>query len=497
MKEKKHIDRIFQERFKDFEVAPSDAVWVNIKTQLNQKKKKRNAVFIWWRYTGVAALLLLFLTIGRVYFNSTNSATPTNQVVDTKKTILSTENNTNNIEQVEQEGKQINANKKNNEPEIAKKNKKEHHTSTNFASSSAIANANAPSNTSISNTNNSNPERPKKDVAKAALIGQNNSIAVASNEKSKTDPIIDNTKNSSNNINKKQGGMDNDFLIANTKDQIDSTTIITLETKLRSIEEALAEAKNSNEEENPSNSKWSLAPNAAPVYFNSLGKGSSLDSQFNNNSKSGEINMSYGVTVGYTIAKNLKIRSGVNKVNLGYNTNDVIIFESLGSSINTGSSIKNIATMPPTPLNYEVGSRMSIISKESLKTSKNSSLIKTPNMSINQSLEYIEIPLEIEYSLINKKIGVNVIGGFSSLFLNSNKLYSEFNGERSLIGKATNLNTISYSANFGLGLNYKITKKVEFNLEPLFKYQINTFNNTSGNFNPYFIGVYTGIGFKF
>lgn len=495
MKEKKHIDRVFQEHFKDFEVAPSDAVWNNIEAQLNQNKKKRRVIPIWWRYAGVAALLILFLTIGGVYFNSTNTVTPTNQVVDTKKTTLPIENNTNDTKQVEQESNHIDANKKNNELKAVVNIKKEQNTLTNSASSSAIAHTS--SKASSSSTNNSNTEKPKKDVNQAPLIDKNNSIAVASKEKSKTEPIVDNSKNSIDITNKKQEVITNNVLIADAKnDHADSTTVVTPETKSRSIEEALAEVKNSVEEENPSNNKWSLTPNAAPVYFNSLGKGSSLDSQFNNNSKTGEVNMSYGVIAGYTIAKNLKIRSGINKVNLGYNTNDVVVFESIGA-IRSSSSIKNIAPAEPAPSNDGAAPQLSIVSEESLNASKSNSFIKTSNTSINQSLGYIEIPLEIEYTLINKKIGVNVIGGFSSFFLSNNKLYSEFNGERALIGKATNLNNVSYSANFGLGLNYKMTKKFELNLEPLFKYQINTFNNTSGNFKPYIIGVYTGIGFKF
>ena len=56
---------------------------------------------------------------------------------------------------------------------------------------------------------------------------------------------------------------------------------------------------------------------------------------------------------------------------------------------------------------------------------------------------------------------------------------------------------MSYSANFGIGVNYSISKQLRFNLEPTFKYQINTFNDTSGNFQPFFIGVYTGLSFKF
>ena len=33
MSDKKHIDRLFQEGFKDFEATPSDAVWENIEAQ--------------------------------------------------------------------------------------------------------------------------------------------------------------------------------------------------------------------------------------------------------------------------------------------------------------------------------------------------------------------------------------------------------------------------------------------------------------------------------
>ena len=34
MGDKKHIDRLFQERFKDFETAPNDAVWESIEAKL-------------------------------------------------------------------------------------------------------------------------------------------------------------------------------------------------------------------------------------------------------------------------------------------------------------------------------------------------------------------------------------------------------------------------------------------------------------------------------
>ena len=61
MNDKKHIDRLFQERFKDFEAEPSDAVWENIEAQLNKKKKKRRVVPVWWRYAGVGSFIIAFI----------------------------------------------------------------------------------------------------------------------------------------------------------------------------------------------------------------------------------------------------------------------------------------------------------------------------------------------------------------------------------------------------------------------------------------------------
>ena len=56
MSDKKHIDRLFQEGFKDFEATPSDAVWKNIEANLNEKKK--NGVL--FQFGGVMPVLRLY-----------------------------------------------------------------------------------------------------------------------------------------------------------------------------------------------------------------------------------------------------------------------------------------------------------------------------------------------------------------------------------------------------------------------------------------------------
>src|SRR5690606_532034 len=68
----KKIDRLFQEKFKDFEATPREEVWQNIEAKL-KKKKKRRVVPIWFRLSGAAAVLLIGLLAGRMLFFETET----------------------------------------------------------------------------------------------------------------------------------------------------------------------------------------------------------------------------------------------------------------------------------------------------------------------------------------------------------------------------------------------------------------------------------------
>ena len=62
MANKKHIDRIFQEKFKNFEQQPDAQNWDAIKARLQQKKRRRPFI-IWWRAAGVAAVLAVIISL--------------------------------------------------------------------------------------------------------------------------------------------------------------------------------------------------------------------------------------------------------------------------------------------------------------------------------------------------------------------------------------------------------------------------------------------------
>lgn len=98
---------------------------------------------------------------------------------------------------------------------------------------------------------------------------------------------------------------------------------------------------------------------------------------------------------------------------------------------------------------------------------------------------------------MDKKFGIEFIGGLSTLFLNKNDIFLKADETVIKIGTASNLNDLNFSSNIGLGIKYSIFKNFDTRIEPIFKYQFNTFSQDSGNFKPYIFGVYTGLSYKF
>lgn len=263
----------------------------------------------------------------------------------------------------------------------------------------------------------------------------------------------------------------------------------------KTIEEAIAELEEKQDEEEDKENevvlnKWKIAPNIAPVYYNTLSSGSPIDSELSGNKKKGKINMSYGVGVGYAISKKLTLRTGVNKVSLGFDTEDVAVSTN-PETVGSGRSMRNINLSPAVV-------SLNITSSENLSLAQiPSSFSSLYDSSLSQRFGYLEVPLELSYKISDKKMKIDIIAGMSTFFLNENDIYTTTNGIETHIGEANNLNKMSYSTNIGLGFNYNISKAFNFNFEPTFKYQLNAFSNDSGNFKPYILGVYTGFSFKF
>lgn len=466
MKENKNIERLFQEKFKDFEAMPPADAWNNIAQRLNEKKKKRRVIPLWFMSTGIAASFLLLGLIGYNYFNTytptienknLNNKTNTFELNNNTKYVNGSKNTDENVKQFEDNSSSnlTNSNKKSITDNIENSGK--------FYSNKSIFTDNS---NSSNNSNGSN------------LFKESNSINSELLEKE----LIFDKKNTTTN--------DLVFNKNEIKSVNDSTLVATISKEVSELEELLKEKEvGLNADEKEKRNRWGVMSNVAPVYFNSLTNGSPLGNQFAENSKTFKPSVSYGVGVGYAITDKLNVRAGVNNLNFEYNTNDVFYSSTLNTVANDNTNLSRNAN----------GQGIVFIDKSkvaSLSTDVENVVINTKGI-LNQQINFIEMPVELSYKLIDNKFSVDVIGGFSSLFLNQNSVSLISNGMTMEIGEASNLNNVHFSGNLGLGIKYNFLKSFEASFNPMIKHQINTYKNNSGNFNPYFIGLYSGIIYKF
>ncbi|NNE32407.1 MAG: hypothetical protein HKN40_08565 [Winogradskyella sp.] len=517
METKKNIDRLFQEKFKDFEVAPNDAVWDRISESLPNTKKKRRVIALWWQIGGVAAVIALLLTVGVSVFSPNDAIdlpivntdiNTSNKTIDESKKLPKDKEGNETIRMVdsEQDGNVEEETSSVKEKTISKQLFAPNKTQTNDLANTPNKGDEATEtqtqqifNNPVIKNNNTNVAATIDKDKQAIKNSETSNLANESEIKSEIEKTLDN-KRSAVAINEQDDNTSENRTDSNNNsessgnDKSNDASELIESSKKQSIEDAIAQNTDNPliEKEEENQSRWSVAPNVAPVYFSSMGQGSSIDRQFNENNKSSDISMSYGIAGTYAISDKLKVRAGVNRVDLNQRTTDVFAFSGAETALRgIDAQFSNIT------FNNGVQS-VSLMSSKMLNSATVPELFITKEAgNVDQRFGFIEVPLELEYSLLDQKFGINVIGGFSTFFLNNNEIYADIEGNSTLIGKANNINSTSFSANFGLGFDYNLSKQWNLNLEPTFKYQLNTFNNTSGNYKPYFIGVYTGLSFKF
>jgi hypothetical protein len=492
MNDKKNIDRLFQERFKDFEAVPNEAIWNNIHDALH-KKKKRRIIPLWWKLSGFAAGFAIAFFAFNLF--STHLINKPDVVAAPKEVENADQENSNAI----QTG-------------VAVENK-------------AIIDATNTSNTVPTESNQKSTITPKETSVKSPFHHKNELVKLDTSTKNKehhrrnlfqkksffNEEIIKNTLIEGSDSSK---NLESNSLQPTDENNVNATAVATsagindankrlhdgeslkekdstskaIISEINPLEEILKK-KNQKEDviADVKINRWNVTTNVAPIFFNSASNGSPVESQFADNSKSYENNLSVGVGVRYAVNKKLSLRTGINNVQLGYGTNDVMFFGTLNDP---GVSTLSYSRTTPT---------IEIISAHNSAALRpfQDNLQGMERGVLNQRMGYYEVPLEISYAVINKKFGVQVIGGMSTLFLNENSVSVQSATTTMSLGQANNLNTIHFSSNIGLGFKYEFWKNFEAHFEPTFKYQFNTFSRDAGNFRPYFMGLYSGVSFRF
>ena len=534
MSDKTNLDRLFQEKFKDFEFEPNEQVWKNIEAALKEDKKDRKGIPFWWRLSGIAAALIIGFFVLHFIFNSDDQQNgivieqnDNNIKNESADAIVKQSKNSDSLNSIK-----LNLDKINNinvEEKVVEANTKT--IKTTFKKNQSKANLDSKNPASIDskkiqNNNKGVANQSHKKAIKSAKNAVNQNIqngAVAYYYKKdntiKTDIISNKVDANAQEVDKKPTQNDTEIALINDnkykfetiKKDLSIDTIITAKSKgaiasetidnnkldsaaiATVVPNALEELLKENEKEKKiaetNLNRWQITTNVAPIYFSSTSKGSPIHSQFSENDKKSDNNMSFGVGVNYAVNKKLSVRTGVNKLSMDYNTNDVVFYAGLGakgfSNVTPSANATSIEVMN----NQDVEAASLLPFENGLQDLNQGAIL--------QRMGYIELPIEMSYKVIDKKFGVTLIGGMSTLFLNENEITVLSPGVSASLGSANNLNDIHFSSNIGIGFKYSFWKAFEVNFESMFKYQINTFSKESGNFKPYFIGLYSGLSFKF
>lgn len=549
MNDKKNIDRLFQEKFKDFEVTPPEFVWENIEEKLREKKKRR-VIPLWIKLSGVAAVLVIGSVLSVPYFSGidtnetpvviekggTKHITPTDRPIPNNGTIIvdttiingqnsavasentGDENNDkdnaakgisvpskesghaakhgasyNKGEAVAHDGSSTSGTKKQGHVNGKNRGKKSRHLVT-VPDTEAVAQRASSGNDRKDGSTSGNPEN-----ATSQEIPGNTDKAVAETNDTKAqkpglqDSSVPNSTGQENGIVKKDVPVEE--AIAETP--VDTASVLKPESELDKLWREKTEGKKDDEKavaEQSNKGKWNVKPQVAPLFFNSMSEGSPIDGQFAGNSKSFDNDLSYGVGVNYAVTDRLSIRSGINTVNMSYATNDVYFRASLSGETNNVSARARTANIVVTNSQTQPTNIPGNIDGFEALSANGQSF----DGSMIQTTGYIEVPVEMSYAILNRKFGIDVIGGVSTLFLNENNVsVVSDQGYSAEVGEAQNLNSVHFSTNIGLGFKYRFWKSFQANFEPTFKYQVNTYSRDAGNFKPYFIGLYSGISFSF
>jgi hypothetical protein len=251
-------------------------------------------------------------------------------------------------------------------------------------------------------------------------------------------------------------------------------------------------------EENTTPKGWSIGGQLSPSYSYRTLSGDAystpkekVGTEYFNEMESGIMTVGGGISLDYQLGERLTIASGLylsrigqqNESVLAYNDPDGHGMYKLASS--TGSVSVN-------PVQFtQVLADQAASAKDEIPGDY------VANSSFVQNLDYLEVPLVLKYRLLDKRFGINLMGGISPGILVNNRSYFEFEGQKLQTGTTENIQPMIYNSVLGIGVEYAISRKISVNLAPSFKYSLTPVNTSNSlGYHPYSLSWFTGVSYK-
>lgn len=253
--------------------------------------------------------------------------------------------------------------------------------------------------------------------------------------------------------------------------------------------------------------RWSLGAGLSPAVI--FKQGSSAIANLHNMVANENMLVSYsgGISVSYNFNKRFSMSTGFSYSNIAQSvtgvstytgfapfiaskgTNDVTVATSAGRIVTTNPDIF-IADNTADRVSTAFGADFFDPAKSDLPFAGSSLL---------QNFGYLELPLYLRYKIVDRKIGINILGGVAYSMLVSNSVQTTtFSGEKIFVGETEGVSPLNVSSSLGLGFEYNMPGNLSFNLQPMLRYFMSPIGDQLGSLvHPWSAGLYTGFSYRF
>ncbi|MCD6201565.1 MAG: outer membrane beta-barrel protein [Bacteroidales bacterium] len=254
---------------------------------------------------------------------------------------------------------------------------------------------------------------------------------------------------------------------------------------------------------------WGIGGDFGPVYaYRHLSEGSPQIVSYLNAVENGMVSFAGNVSFFYERNRRLTVQSGIGYYRLGQEVNDVVAFrmKKSGELAILKSKGNDFINVSEGKLGYS-GTPVFVANRkapggndqvEFLLIRLGADTYEPVDVQLKQELEFVEIPLLLRYKVIDKTMGLNVIGGIGTSVLVKGQTSVISDQGTTLIGDLYELQKTNFNGTFGLGLSYSISTSLRLRLEPVVKYYLNpVYRSPEISTHPYSIGIYSGMSFYF
>ncbi|MDF1571044.1 MAG: outer membrane beta-barrel protein [Bacteroidales bacterium] len=259
--------------------------------------------------------------------------------------------------------------------------------------------------------------------------------------------------------------------------------------------------------------KWQLGANLSPlISYRDVAAEDAAQNVAVNHSESARLTYTGGIQVSYLPSDRLTIQTGIQYNRMGVNIGEYSSFKSgwfqseldMVAAPNRSESVVSISNSMGTVVSIDNDQFVNSYAGTGRLTDYHT---LTPEEMVvadafverfSQTFEYLEIPFNVRYKLLDRTFDVQLMGGFSTNLLVHNSVSAIAGDEVIAIGEMQDVRTFNYSGNAGVGVVYDVFENFSLSIEPRFRYYLHSINTANLPVTrPYSFGFYTGVNYRF